>query len=466
MKNKLQSAYKPTPEPFRDSVRSSVHEATAQTIPQKRRLSGAWRVVIAAVILIALIPCAIFGASKLYELIAKPVDNYGLEIDVDRETTADYPAYVKMHVKVPEGFAPNDPNNPNNMKFYSLSADEPYTDGFSLRPMRFESGIAESEFIGYVGSYEELTVCGHAAYRVTVEKNGEPLPWERLYVYYEDVNVTLLIYCKDVTEEQIESFVSGISFTEGTADNFTYLDTPYDERQNADAAYKYSEDNIVLPQNTVLSYLGYDYEEDSGEDTLPYTAQITDIRVTDNINGLDTASFSGLYPPDEITDSDGKLLPITVTVTDFGDGFKEQDKVVDSYEAERVLVLADITYTNNSDKEMSVYVPYCLNVMDEGADGKLKEAGIIDEEKDIHADGYCEREIFYLSPHGENQKGFLTVPGLKAGERMTVTVGFLCSKDMLDKAYLMLYGVNDIVDPKPETDNPYTNYLFKVQNDD
>ena len=49
---------------------------------------------------------------------------------------------------------------------------------------------------------------------------------------------------------------------------------------------------------------------------------------------------------------------------------------------------------------------------------------------------------------------------------MTVTVGFLCSKDMLDKAYLMLYGVNDIVDPKPETDNPYTNYLFKVQNDD
>ena len=211
MKNKLQSAYKPTPEPFRDSVRSSVHEATAQTIPQKRRLSGAWRVVIAAVILIALIPCAIFGASKLYELIAKPVDNYGLELNIERETAADYPTYVKMHVEIPEGFAPNDPNNPNNMKFYSLSADEPYTDGFSLRPMRFESGIAESEFIGYVGSYEELTVCGHAAYRVTVEKNGEPLPWERLYVYYEDVNVTLLIYCKDVTEEQIESFVSGIN---------------------------------------------------------------------------------------------------------------------------------------------------------------------------------------------------------------------------------------------------------------
>lgn len=466
MKDKLQHAMKPTPERFRYAVQMAVDEAVTQPSP-KKRLSKGWRVAIAIIILAALIPSAVFGASKLYELIAKPVDNYGLAVGVDEtQIKADYPLYVKMHVEIPDGFAANDPNDPENMKYYSLSAKEPYTDGFSLRPMRFENGASESEFIGHVKDYEELTVCGRPSYRVKLEKNGEPLPWERLYIYYEDVNVTLLIYCKDVTDEQIESFVSGISFTEGTANDFTYLDTPYDERQDTDVAYKYSEDNIVLPQNTVLSYLGYDYEEDSGERTLPYTSQITDIRIIDNINGLDAASFSGCYSPDEITDNNGKLLPKVVTVTDFGDGFKDNDKVIESYEAERVIVLADVTYTNKSDKDMSIYIPYSLNVMDEGTDGKLKEAAIIDEERAVYADQYCEREILYLSPHGETQKGFLTVPRLSAGESKTVTVGFLCNKDMLDKAYLMIYGADDIADPKPETDNPYTNYLFKVLDDD
>ena len=138
MKEKLKNAMKPAPERFRYTVQNAIDEATAQASPAKKHIPKGWRIVIAVVLIAALIPSSIFGASKLYELIAKPVDNYGLELDIKRETTAEYPKYVKMHVEIPEGFAAVP--GTDQLKYYNLSTDEPYTDGFSLYPMRFLSG--------------------------------------------------------------------------------------------------------------------------------------------------------------------------------------------------------------------------------------------------------------------------------------------------------------------------------------
>ena len=49
---------------------------------------------------------------------------------------------------------------------------------------------------------------------------------------------------------------------------------------------------------------------------------------------------------------------------------------------------------------------------------------------------------------------------------MTVTVGIRCNADMLDKAYLDINGISEIVDPVCEGIGDYSHYLFKVQNDD
>ena len=49
---------------------------------------------------------------------------------------------------------------------------------------------------------------------------------------------------------------------------------------------------------------------------------------------------------------------------------------------------------------------------------------------------------------------------------MNVTVGIRCNADMLDKAYLTIDGINDIIDPLHDGDGNYTTYLFKVLDDD
>lgn len=455
MKNKLQSAYKPTPEPFRDSVRSSVHEATAQTIPQKRCLSGAWRVVIAAVILIALIPCAIFGASKLYSLIAKPVGNYGLEMGIERETSAAYPLYVKMQVELPEGFS--EVPDTEGLKYHKTDS-ESQDSGFALQPMRSDSD--ETSYIANVSGYEERVIGGHPAYDVTVTNvKGD---FKQLYVYFEDVNVMLLIYYKDVTDDLLTAFVSGIHFTEGTAGDHTELFTPYDERQDSEITYRYDETFIEIPTDTALTFKGYSPITD--KETLRYTARITDIRITDSIRGLDENNFNPAFIPSEIADENGVLTAREFRTFSEGDGFTDTYEELSREQKPQKLVIAEITYENLCDEDVELYIPYRLNVMNQVGDSDFTYAESIDESNHIYSTACCDHEITYLSPRGEGKSFY--IPTLPANTTMTVTVGFRCNADLLGKAYLTMDNGNQIVDPPHKDSGEYTTYLFKVQRDD
>ena len=165
MKDKLQHAMKPTPERFRYAVQMAVDEAVTQPSP-KKRLSKGWRFAIAVIILAALIPSAVFGASKLYELIAKPVDNYGLAVGVDETQISDYPLYVKIHVDIPEGFAVVP--DTEDLKYCKADSEEAFDSGFSLLPMRYADSDQQA-YIANVDRYEECVVSGHQAYNVTVK---------------------------------------------------------------------------------------------------------------------------------------------------------------------------------------------------------------------------------------------------------------------------------------------------------
>lgn len=453
MKDKLQHAMKPTPERFRYAVQTAVDEAVTQSAP-KKRLSKGWRIMIAIAVLAALIPSAVFGASKLYELIAKPVDNYGLELDVQRETSAEYPKYVKMHVDVPEGFGVVP--NTDKLKYYNLSAEEPYTDGFSLYPMRFRSNLEQKEYIGSVDSYEERTVDGHQAYELTLS-NGD---WNRLYIYYEDVNVFLLVYHKDVTEQQLTGFIKGISFTEGTSDDFTYLDWPNDER--CKNIYTYSEVFAEYPRDTKVTFMMHSPKTDDFTDRC--TAQITDVRILDNISGLDYESFNTAISPYEIADQNGWLNPENFTVYKEGDGFEAEDEVISSEIADQKLVLADITYENLSDEDIELFIPYNLATMEKDNDGTFHHSNVIDDEKLIYSTPYTDGETVYLTPHGIGDDFYIyTIP---AKTSMTFTMGWRCKADIVDKAYLTNVYQGSVIDPPAESDSPYYTYLFKVTDDD
>lgn len=453
MKDKLQHAMKPTPERFRYAVQMAVDEAVTQPSP-KKRLSKGRRVAIAVIILAALIPSAVFGASKLYELIAKPVDNYGLAVGMEETQIPDYPLYVKMHVDIPDGFAVVP--DTEDLKYCKTDSEEALDSGFSLLPMRYADSDQQA-YIANVDSYEECVVSGHQAYNVTV-KNVKGT-WEQLYVYFEDVNVMLLIYHKDVTDAQIEDFVSGISFTEGTAADHTYLSEPYDERQDSAVTYKYEENLVEMPLDTKLTFKHYSpVTEDESQ---RYTAQITNIRITDEISGLDESCFN--HFPDTIAQENGRLIPKEFTTFKEGDGFSSTYEELSVEQKEQKLILAEITYENLTDEDVELYIPYRANVLNKDGN-EFSHAESIDPKEGIYSTACCDTEIVYLSPHGEGKSFY--IPTLPANETMTVTVGIRCNADMLDKAYLIIDGINDIIDPLYDGDGNYTTYLFKVLDDD
>ena len=470
MKNILKNAFTETPERFRCAVHSAAVEA--QQLPKKKHFSRPARILLAAALILALIPAAVFGAAKIIGLIAKPVGSYGVAISVASQNPSDYPEYVKMHVNVPDGFIV-EPNT-DDLKYSQVNADGSYGEGaFSLCPMR-PTEDAKNEVIRDVDSYEEITLCGHTAYQVTqLNRTGA---YDRVYINYEDVNILLLIFYDNVTDEQLRSFVSGISFTEGTAGDHTELFYLFDERIENKVQYEYGFENILIDRDTVITFTGF--SEQNNDESLRYTAQITDVQITDNVNNLDNARterginadvITGrnmLYDTEELVDENGKLLPRTVTVTKGGDGFETTDEVLSSEELDQSLILITLTYTNLSDEDTIVYIPYGLDVLNEN-NGEYTPATAVDPDQKIFATDYCDPEMLYNSDPVDLLKSYYCTP-LKANETKEVTIAYRCCTEMLDKAYITIVDVTSagIVDPYDDAYNSmeiFPNYIMKVQ---
>lgn len=471
MDNKLKNIFKQTPDRFRYAVDSAINEAE-QSAPAKRRLSKGAKIAIAVILILTIVPSAIFGAAKIISSInAEKVGNYGVKITATADPEADYPRYVKMHVTVPEGFIV-EPNT-DDLKYTEVNSDGSYAQGaYSLCPMR-ATEQERSEVVRDVDSYEEITLCGHTAYKVAqLNSTGA---FDRLYVNYEDVNILLLIYYDNVTDTQLQDFVSGISFSEGTVDDHTELSYLFDSRLENKVHYEYGFVNIPLERDMVMTFRGF--SEQNNDDSLRYTAQITDVQITDNVNGLDNARTergyhadvitgrNKLYDVEELIDENGKLLPRTVTVTKGGDGFDTTDEVLSSEKMDQSLVLITLTYTNLSDEDTIVYIPYGLDVLDEN-DGIYTPATDIDPDQKIFSTEYCDPEMLYNSDPVDLMKSYYCTP-LKANESKEVTIAFRCCTEMLDKAYITIVDITSagIVDPYDESYNSmeyYPNYIMKV----
>ena len=453
MKDILKHAYKPTPERFRYSVASAVSQAE-QNAPQKAGLNRPARALIAAALILALIPSAVFGASKLIGLFAKPVGNYGVELDM-QPTDSDYPEYVKMSVSVPDGF--EEVEGTEGMKFHRVG-DTDYRSGFSLFPMRYTSG-GSGEVIGNVAGYEEVTVCGRPAYRVDMLGEGV---YSRLYINYDEFNVTLLVFYGEVSESELNAFVGGIHFTAGTEADHTELGEPFDERVKDDVKYTYNYKNFEFARDTVMTFSGY--SESNGDESLRYSAQITGVSVTDSITGLNSDGVSPLYSDMDLTGADGKLLPNTVTVTESGNGFDTADSVISTEDKEQKLILIDLNYTNLSDEDCQVYIPYDLVIYNKYGEG-FTPAEDIDPANGIFSTALCDSEVFYNSDPIDRGHNYLCTM-LSAGETKTVTIGYRCCADMLDKAYLTIYDAASasIIDPAPAENGSLEipNYIIKV----
>lgn len=462
MQNKLKHAFKETPERFRYAVNAAIREAE-QSASLRRRPSKRIVIAIVIILILALVPAAVFGASRIIGgMNAEKIGSCGVKITADVDAGAVYPDYVKITIQTPEGFA--EVPNTEGMKYYSLSAEEPYTDGFSVDLFRPDpSGTAD--IADYADGYEQMTVAGHTAYKIIPLQNQKG--WNRIYVYYEDVNVMLLVYYKDVTENQLNEFIKGISVTEGTADDHP-VGSRIGSSENAGISdgsiYQPEPDYIEKPLDTVFTFSSYD-ENGMIVDRPAVSCTVTNVRTVDNIGDLDKDDLNDLYSPDKIADENGRLLPRTRELWDFGDGIDTADVLLDSESAAQKLLLIDFSYSNLTDESRTVFIPWTLSAMEKDESARFRSAEVIDKENEIMYPQLCSGEIFYLSRHGEG-KSFYTFT-LDAGETAVVTAGYLIDADMLDKFYLSECPSSDgVLSPDYPRENPYTYFLMKVQNDD
>lgn len=458
MKDKLQNAFKETPERFTYTIESAINKARVSCKSKSKRLSTPLRVVIAVVLILTILPSAVFGAVKLGGSIAQKVSFFGVGVNIS--INEDAPKYVKMNVAVPEGF--REKPNTGGLKFDRDS--EEWVFGFTIMPMRFYESVANSTVLEKnVKEYNRVTIASRPSYELIGTDDYQGL--RRYFVWYEEANVLILIYRGEtVTDDELEAFVNSITFTEGTEDDhdsfFEPENSSSDMTDDTASYYEYEYDFVEMPKDAEITFIGWN--EDTGESELKVKSKITDIRITDNINGLDKSDINSMYGLGEVADSNGKLLPKTVEVWQNGDGVNTESKLLRCESKEQKLVLIDIEYKNTTDKEVTLYIPHRLETLVKDGYGKYKHAVEIDKVQDIVANEYCDGEVFYMSSHGSSDKEFYC-PVIMPKETRTITLGYRCIDEQLSNAYLILNPITDGVLTPDYSDNPNTYLIFKVQ---
>ncbi len=455
MKDKLQNVFKETPERFTYTIESALNKARVKK--KSKRLSTPFRVVIAVVLILAVLPSAVFGAVKLGGSIAQKVGIFGVGFNIS--INEDAPKYVKMNVEVPAGF--KEQPNTGGLKFHRDC--EEWVFGFTILPMRFYESVNSTVLEKNVKEYNRVTIASRPSYELIGTDDYQGL--RRYFVWYEEANVLILIYCGEtITDDELEAFVNSITFTEGTEDDHdSFFEPESSSRDMTDdtaSYYEYEYDFVEMSKDAEITFIGWN--EDTGDSELQVKSKIADIRMTDNINSLDKSNINAMYELSEVADSSGKLLPKTVEIWQNGDGVNTESKLISCESKEQKLVLIDIEYENTTDKEVTLFIPHRLETLTKDAFGNYKHATEIDKAQNIVANAYCDGEIFYMSSHGSSDKDYFC-PVIMPNETRTITLGYRCIDEQLPNAYLVLNPITDGVLTPDYSDNPNTYMIFKVQ---
>lgn len=452
MKEKLHGAFKTTPQRFLYTIESSVNEAVMDGSRSKKSRKYA-KIILAVFLLVAIIPTAVFGAVRLFGVKPEKVGKFGVGFSVSKNQNAS--EYIKMKISLPDAFY--EVENSARLKFRRTANDE---HAFTILPMKIIDDRDLATIEPDVSSIEEMQIASHKAYKLIGTKDYGGL--DRYYICYEDYNMIVLIYRgKTITDSELEDFVNGITFVKGTKeDHDSFYELNGEDQDAMDVDYNFEYKFLLTDKDTEFVFTGYDKE--TGKDGYQVKSKITDIRVESDAKGISKVDVNNVYDYDKAIGENGRLYPRVTELWQNGDGIDTERKLISTSYVNQKLVLADIYFTNTTDKELNIYIPYRLETLRKVADGVYDFATTFDRYNDIFANSYCDGEIFYMSEHGISEKDYYTITMLP-NESKTITLGFRCNEDQVDNAYIVFSAITDgVISPQINTDNQYTCYIFKV----
>jgi hypothetical protein len=431
MKN-LKSAFKPAPERFHYSVQSAIDEAK---LTEKKRfhLKHPAQAIVAAIIIIALIPSSVFAVNKLLPMFASKKGEYGLELKMNSKSSSKSPKYVKLNVKNPKGFKKS--KNSANIKYEKdIDSSDKYLSFLLIRPEK----NSKTELLKNVKEYKETTINGNQAY-IIKDKGGYT---SRIETFFENVNILLTCYIgTDIKVKEALTFIKGVNITEGTKNNHTEYVSP-DEGTKAEIQYFPKEYKYLpLPIGKEITY---------GDDLdLSISYRIDSIKILDKPFDKDKNKY--YFEGDDFDnhiDSNFNLIPQKNEKWEYGDGVNTEDKLISSKTEKMKFVVAKVTYTNHSN-EPTFGLNFGIEYLDKNKNGDIDNPDstitVIQYNKDIKSSS----DIY--------------IGNLKKGESHTYTIGFTVYESQLNKACLTISNEPDNADFDKYGNDYDLTYFTRVQ---
>lgn len=180
--------------------------------------------------------------------------------------------------------------------------------------------------------------------------------------------------------------------------------------------------------------------------------KVKDVTVMDNISGLDERFLS-----DEIwkvTDEAGNLLPNTRSYLKEGDGVDTISEVVDTRILPQKMVVVTMEYKNTTEDDLKDVLFFNRVTAIDEADGNYviaEETPAVGDGWDFYQDSATLAQrggemSYYTVRGGENQNGSNYISSLKAGETVTMEVGFLVNEEDLEHMYLSANPTGSVFD--------------------
>lgn len=155
-------------------------------------------------------------------------------------------------------------------------------------------------------------------------------------------------------------------------------------------------------------------------------------------------AFEKLHTIWEVTDEAGNLLPNTRSYLKEGDGVDTIHEVIDTRILPQKMVVVTMEYKNTTEDDLKDILFFnSVTAIDE-VDGNYvmaRETPSAGDEWDFYQDSADLAQlggemIYYTVRGGEDQNGSNYISSLKAGETITMEIGFLVNEEDLEHLYL------------------------------
>ncbi len=401
----FKNIYKPLHERFHYTVNRAVKEATTDRV-KTSGFRSVLKTTAIAVLILALATTTVYASSQIYRLIVNKHGSFALGLSVDRGENS--PEYVKLVADL-EGYA--EMKGTSGLKFCKADSDR-FPD-FSFYLLRPNNG--SEEIFKNVKDYKTIDINGREAVLMTASGT---MKMTRVSMYFEEVNIILTCYVNpEIPEKEVADNLENVRVVEGSDTDYTSYVVSSDFTSSSDLSF-------------VNRYTPFD-ENEGFEVYSDIDAFVADIRVYDTAEGLDKADF--YFWGDDVSEYigvDGTLHPRVSDEWNFGDGVNKTDEYIKSEKKEQKLVLADVTYVNNSDSDYTFSIDWRLQYLNNTESGELGMAEIYKSDRNI-GDGLAQ----YIENTNSGKAYYVYT--LEPGESKTFTIGYLCDSELLSDAYLV-----------------------------